>query len=89
MYRKNTHDGFSGSTKLQEFIDEKMKCKVNIFLTGVVLHDCIIKTARGALREGHKPIIIPEATSSKFHYSSNTDIETAWLKETQMKASHG
>jgi nicotinamidase-related amidase len=79
MYQKNAHDAFSGSTKLQEFIDKKMKCKVNIFLTGVVLHDCMIKTARGSVNTGHRPIIIPQATSNKFHYCRDADSEIAWL----------
>ncbi len=62
LFGKNESDAFGEGDFLSDIKDEQGGDLKNLILSGVMLQDCVIETAKGALYHGYQPVIAPEAT---------------------------
>ena len=75
MYGKNSRNAFKEGDFLSGLKEKKGDQLQNLLVSGVMLNDCIIRTARGGQKLGYQSIVIPEATGSTM------GAEKEWMAE--------
>ena len=75
MYGKNSRNAFEEGNFLSGLKGEKGDQLQNILVSGVMLNDCVLKTAKGGQEHGYRSIVIPEATGRTI------GAEAEWLEE--------
>ncbi len=75
LYGKNGKNAFEQGDFLSGLKGENDNRLHNLLVSGVMLNDCVIKTAKGGQKHGYRSIVIPEATGRTM------GAEKEWLAE--------